>query len=330
MNQLTRIVLLACAGVSMWGQDAAAYLKQADTQAKAGQYRQAVASYRQGIALDPANSQAYMKLGDAYDRLNMPSEAATAYEKAADLMTGTPAAQTAVPRQAAQPAAAPRPQAAANRPAPPAPAGNGGGLNGLYFMTRFWVGSGLETSTYRFQNGTVVRNPIGSDVQAERATHPKDVGTYQLQGGQLVFSMPDGNHSAKFEPETSGCFGWDAGSFCPVEVFKPGTTLDGTFEGGASVGGGAVMSSTAITFKRDGTYESESAVSFSTQGRTTAVSGGSVGKERGKYRIDGTAMHMMPDGGKETVVSTFPWDDGTQGPAPRSVYFGGGMIKRVK
>src|ERR1035437_48772 len=133
MNQLTRIVLLACAGVSMWGQDAAAYLKQADTQAKAGQYRQAVASCRQGIALDPANSQAYMKLGDAYDRLNMPSEAATAYEKAADLMTAPPAAPAA--RQATpQPAAALGTQVAAYRPAP---AGNGGGLNGLYFMTRF-------------------------------------------------------------------------------------------------------------------------------------------------------------------------------------------------
>lgn len=329
MNQLTRIVLLACAGVSMWGQDAAAYLKQADTQAKAGQYRQAVASCRQAITLDPGNSQAYMKLGDVYGKLNMPSEAATAYEKAADLMTGTPAAPAA--RQATpQQAAAPRPQAAANRPAPPAPAGNGGGLNGLYFMTRFWVGSGLETSAYRFQNGTVVRNPIGSDVQAERATHPKDVGTYQLQGGQLQVNVAGSNHNAKFEPMDKGCFGWDAGIFCPVEVFKPGTTLDGTFEGGASVGGGAVMSSTAITFKRDGTYESESAVSFSTQGRTTAVSGGSVGKERGKYRIDGTAMHMMPDGGKETVVSTFPWDDGTQGPAPRRVYFGGGMMNRLK
>ena len=52
MNQVTGIVLLACAGVSMWGQDASAYLRQADAQAKAGQYRQAVASYRQGIALD--------------------------------------------------------------------------------------------------------------------------------------------------------------------------------------------------------------------------------------------------------------------------------------
>jgi hypothetical protein len=39
---------------------------------------------------------------------------------------------------------------------------------------------------------------------------------------------------------------------------------------------------------------------------------------------------MMPDGGKETVVSTFPWDDHTPGPAQRRVYFGGGMMNRSK
>jgi hypothetical protein len=104
--------------------------------------------------------------------------------------------------------------------------------------------------------------------------------------------------------------------------------LDGTFTGGAGVGGGAVASSTTITFKRDGTYERESVGTFSTQGRLTAVSGGSVGKERGKYHIDGTALHVIPDGGKETVVSTFPYDDGSTGPAPRSVYFNGAFLKR--
>ena len=90
------------------------------------------------------------------------------------------------------------------------------------------------------------------------------------------------------------------------------------------------MSSTTITFKRDGTYDSESAVSFSSVSRKTEGSGGSTSGERGRYRIDGTALHLMPDGGKEMVVSTFPWDDGSQGAPPRSVYFGGKMMKRVK
>src|SRR5512132_4017209 len=131
-------------------------------------------------------------------------------------------------------------------------------LDGLYLMTRFWPGSGLEIATYGFHDGRVVINPVGSgktlDIAAERASHPKQVGTYKLQGGQLVVLMDGNTHQSKFEPESKGCFGWDAGIFCPVEAFKPGAALEGTFTGGASAGGGAVMSSTTITFAKDGTY----------------------------------------------------------------------------
>ena len=198
-------------------------------------------------------------------------------------------------------------------------------------MTRS-TGGDLETATYLFHAGTVVKNPIVSTVQdmnlqVERAAHPNDVGTYSLQSGQLVLTMTSGKQQEKFEPESEGCFGWDAGVFCPVNVFKPGATLDGTFSGGASVGGGAVMSNMTISFKSDGTYQRESLGSFSSTGTRSAVTGSSAGSERGKYRIEGTALHLMPEGGKETVVSTFPYDDGSKGPAPRSVYFGGGMLE---
>ncbi len=209
-----------------------------------------------------------------------------------------------------------------------------GGLDGLYFMTRS-TGGDLETATYLFHAGTVVKNPIVStaqdmNLQVERASHPNDVGTYSLQSGRLVLTMANGQQQEKFEPESGGCFGWDAGVFCPVEVFKPGTTLDGTFSGGASVGGGAVMSSMTITFKPDGSYQRESTGSFASKSTRSTVTGGATGSERGRYRIEGTALHLMPEGGKATVVSTFPYDDGSKGPTPRSVYFGGGMLKRLK
>jgi hypothetical protein len=208
----------------------------------------------------------------------------------------------------------------------------GGKLDGLYLMTRFWPGSSLEVAAYYFQSGTVVLNPsVGGnklDVEGERAAHPKAVGTYRLAGGQLTLTFPDRNNTAKFEVETEGCFGWDAGVFCPVKIFGPGTTLDGIYTGGASAGGGALMASTDITFKANGTYHREMAVSFKAQGRTSTTSGGSTGQENGRYRIDGTALHMIPDGGKETVVTTFPYDDESKGPAPRKIYFGGGMLSR--
>jgi hypothetical protein len=209
-------------------------------------------------------------------------------------------------------------------PAPP---------EGLYLMTRYHGGSDLETRTYWFHNGTVVINPIASvkslDVAAERARHPNDVGTYQLQAGQLTFTFPNSNRTARVEAIPGG-FGWDAGVFSPVDVFKPGATLEGSFTGGASAGGGAVTRSTIITFMRDGTYVSKVVGGVSSQGRTTEVSAGSTRNERGKYRIDGTALHLTPDGGKETTYNTFPYDDHSPGPAPRGVYMGSTLMTRVK
>ncbi|HZQ62468.1 MAG TPA: hypothetical protein VFC24_14020 [Casimicrobiaceae bacterium] len=205
---------------------------------------------------------------------------------------------------------------------------------GLYVMTRYWPGSGLEIAAYGFHDGNVVVNPVSSgrtlDFAAERAAHPKEVGTYKIQGNQMIMVVNGSTHQSKMEPESTGCFGWDAGIFCPVQPFKSGTTLEGTYEGGASVGGGQVMSSTGITFNRDGTYSRESVGSASTHTADGKLSAGSIGSERGKYRIEGTALHMFPDGGKERVISTFPFDDGTKGPAPRRIYFSGAMLKRVR
>lgn len=331
MKTFGRVVLLMCGSVAATAQNAASYLKLADSQAKSGQYRQAVGSLQKAIAADPNNAQAYDKLGDVYGRMNMPSESAAAYEKSADLLAGAPA----LPATPAVRAEAPAPRAM-EAPAAPAMArgGGGGGLDGLYLMTRFWMGSGLEVATYRFHDGIVIRNPVGSakgiDLAAERAMQANNVGTYRLQAGQLTLAFPGSNQPARFEPGTGGCFNWNTATFCPVEVFKPGTTLDGSFEGGASVGGGAVMSSMTITFRRDGSYQRNGAASFSSQGRNSGASGGGTSSERGRYRIDGTALTLMPDGGPQTVVSTFPYDDGSTGPEPHSVYFGGGMLKRIK
>lgn len=207
-------------------------------------------------------------------------------------------------------------------------------LDGMYLMTRFWPSSGLEMAAYAFNNGDVVMNPVGSDktvnVAAERALHPNQVGKFKIEGNQLVVVMNGSTKRSKFEPQSKGCFGWDAGIFCPVKPFSAGTTLDGTFSGGASVGGGAAMSGTTITFFKNGTYQRESVGSVASRGSRTAVTGGSVGNERGKYRIDGAALHLLPDRGKEAVFSTFPYDDGSKGPTPRRVYFGGTMLKRIR
>jgi len=50
-----------------------------------GQYLRAMADYRRVLELEPKNVQAYLSLGDTYDRLNMPDEAVKAYQSAIQL-----------------------------------------------------------------------------------------------------------------------------------------------------------------------------------------------------------------------------------------------------
>jgi hypothetical protein len=192
--------------------------------------------------------------------------------------------------------------------------------DGLYLMTRYAFG-GLSTEAYRFDDGSVVRNPIAPEEQ-----RPEDIGTYTIDGETM--SMTFGNAapgSSEIEPGDSGCFFWDAGNFCPVEGFDV-DTLDGRFTGGASVGGGAVASAMTVTFDPDGTYTLSSIGSVS----TSEGSAGSSREESGTYAIDDTVLTLTPTGGKPRTLTTFPYDDGTQGEKPRRMFFGGGMLKRIE
>ena len=96
MKQLTRIVLLACAGLSMWSADLNAIISAGDLQAKSGNYRNAANFYRAAMKLDPSQAGTYEKLADAYTHLGMNKEAAELLEKEADLLLAKPAATQVV------------------------------------------------------------------------------------------------------------------------------------------------------------------------------------------------------------------------------------------
>ena len=115
------------------------------------------------------------------------------------------------------------------------------------------------------------------------------------------------------------------GNFCPVEGFDV-ETLDGRFTGGASVGGGAVSSAMTVTFAPDGTYTLSSIGAVS----TSEGSAGSSREESGTYSIDDTVLTLSPTGGASRTLTTFPYDDGTEGVKPRRMFFGGGMLKRIE
>ena len=104
MNKLTRMVLLACAGVTVWAADVNAILSAGDLQAKSGNYRNAANFYRAALKLDPSQAGTYEKLADAYSHLGMNKEAAELLEKEANLLLAkSPATQVAAQQATAQP-----------------------------------------------------------------------------------------------------------------------------------------------------------------------------------------------------------------------------------
>ena len=207
--------------------------------------------------------------------------------------------------------------------------------DGLYLMVRVLMGSSPEISGWYFKNGKVSNRPLGNvanfDFGAAAKANPDKTGTYTMAGKKIIMNWANGKKSeGDYEPGDHGCFYWDMGSFCPVKPFPAGTKLSGQFEGGASAGYGAVSNATTIVFSPDGTYKSSSAASLKSESSNgTQLAGGATGSESGTYSINGTTM-TMTGGGKTRQVLTFPYDDGTSGPAPRRIMFDAIMMKHTK
>ena len=211
----------------------------------------------------------------------------------------------------------------------------GGPKDGLYLMTRYWSGTGLEIDAFFFKTGQVVRSPSANvdqfDFAAAKRATPGKVGQFTLGAGKMSITWGDGTKSESAVETQAGdpCFTWDMGIFCPVEAFPAGAKLTGTFEGGASSGGG-VSNARVITFAADGSYRMESSAAISSCTNQSTVTGGATGAEAGTYQLSGTLLRLTPAGGPPAYgVLVFPF---TQNDAakvkPDSLYFGGTMLKR--
>ena len=205
---------------------------------------------------------------------------------------------------------------------------------GLYLMTRMVMGSSLELAGWYFKSGQVAENPRGDitrfDFKAAAATAPATTGAFAVSGKQMTMNWANGKKTtADYEPGDHGCFYWDMGSFCPVEPFKKNQKIDGVFAGGASAGSGRVANATTLSLTSGGEYRLEQAGSVkSSQSAGTQLQAGSSGGERGTYELSGTVLTLKPAGGAPRQILTFPYDDGTKGPAPRRIFFDGAMLKR--
>jgi hypothetical protein len=201
---------------------------------------------------------------------------------------------------------------------------------GLYFMTRFWSGTGsLEKAVWYFtEDGRVYRDleqGFSDDVLAQ---HQGPHGTAGMDGEDMVIRWSDGKESrSTLEREKDG-FSWDMGIFTPVKRFDDESALEGRWQGGNSVSmsGGSASSSNTLELREDGTFAQESAGSVSARSSESTVSGGASGSRSGKWDLDGYSLVLTYADGTTVRGVTFPYDDGDS----KRLFFAGVMYKRME
>ncbi|MGI4874023.1 MAG: hypothetical protein ACRYFX_22920 [Janthinobacterium lividum] len=187
----------------------------------------------------------------------------------------------------------------------------GGKPEGMFFMTRYYVGThSLEKSAYYFApDGQVYQNPTGLAAANLSALPPGQRGTYAVDGKKLTIKLADGNGSSSdVEGDNPGGFNYETGIFTGVKPFAKPTDLLGAFEGGNSVsfGGGSTSASNALTFKHDGTFTQEGAVSSSVSSDQSTAHVGNSDAGAGHYQLAGWTLTLTDAQGQKAQGVAFP------------------------
>jgi hypothetical protein len=224
----------------------------------------------------------------------------------------------AAPMVAQAPPIPPVPPAPASPP--PGPAAAAQLRAGLFLATRPTQG-GTEFTVWYFAEGRFARDAAaaapGLDFALAERQRPGSTGTLALAGDRLTLSGPAfPATSARLEPAGDGCLRWSGRRLCPAPALPSGTRLAGSF-----VAPGARPGALArLTLRADGAYELV---------RTAVKAGAAVGRERGRYEIEGHQIRFAPEGGSAASALTLvPVDDGSAGPAPRRLHLGGVVLRR--
>ena len=181
------------------------------------------------------------------------------------------------------------------------------------------------------RNGRFSESPAGGVSLTELSSKPrakKGEGTYWVEGNQLVMAK-----AGSGEPERRS--GYKGIQLLPIgagatrqSAFTRGWRLDGSYEGGASIGGGALSSSNELNFRRDGTYTRGSVTSVSSSGRNTEVSGGVTGSGTGTYHFDEYTLTLR-ENGTERKYTVFAYGSKDAAGRPEQIFWEGGLIKRL-
>jgi len=220
---------------------------------------------------------------------------------------------------------------------PVKPAGAKAGFEGAFLRveTFYWSGSlSLNNQGWFFtKDGRFSRAPTGGFNFKEFATAAprKSDGTYWIEGDKIFLQWADGSQTTEYDFEkkedeiTLGGIG-----AVPVKGFKKGWRLEGEYEGGASLGGGAIASSNTLVFRKDGTFSRASVASFKTTGDGSTVSGGSQGDAAGTYEFDGYTLTLTEANAEPRKFTVFAFSDEDAAGRPLYIYRDGTMMKRRK
>lgn len=213
--------------------------------------------------------------------------------------------------------------------------------DGLYMMTRMWVGS-FELDAYFFDDGLVVRGPAGDvsdfDWEVARAAAPDQVGQVALDGPSMTISWFDGaTTSAELQPSSDGCFHYNGGLFCPVDEFTT-NQLEGTYEGGAAGNSqiGFMQTSATLVFLPDGRFSTSSVLTYvqpqfgadPNDPNAQVLSGDESFAAAGTYELGSTSLTLTYEDGTVVTDLAFPYGDDEETASPEYIYFGGVLFEK--
>lgn len=205
---------------------------------------------------------------------------------------------------------------------------------GLYFMTRYISGAGLEKKVWYFApDGRAFEGLTEGFSEEDLKAHAGRRGTRKVEGKKMTISWADGKTSTgSFEPDEKAppAFMWDMGIFVPVKPFDD-RSVAGTYEGGESVTGssGRAAVGHSLDLRADGTYSKSSAASVSTKTSEGSASGGATsGTVKGTWKVSGWSIVFTAEDGKTERKIAFPYDDEQTPVYPDRLFIGGTMFRR--
>ena len=203
---------------------------------------------------------------------------------------------------------------------------------GLFFMTRFWSFTGsLEKAAWYFApDGSVYRGLARGFSDADLAAHKGPKGTYAVDDDTMTITWSDGKKTTSEVERDGSAFTWDMGIFTPVEPFDDRDPLVGRWEGGESLSGaaGRAAMSKTLDLREDGTFTWSSIAFVGSESDQTEITAGAQSGTTGQWSLDGHALVLTDESGKEYRGIAFPYDDEKTEVNPDRFFFAGIMYKR--